>query len=289
MSHTDTLNNLTAALALAPKKDQTLPAEIDRLEAVRAALWAVPTSDTDLPALIIDADVDDIDNALRRVGEEHARRAGAAAAIRGGAGRHIEHKLGQALRDFRPTVIERVRPAWDKAAAALAEAAPNLPAGPAWEDPAAVLSGGTESAHRATHDALTALLTIAAVHAHNPSARRGTSIAAIAALPAMHGPVELAMPHRTPVRPEQAERARTITAVLDAYADDPRTTLVDIARGRYDGVKLSLAKPDEYEQRTVTIDHALRTKAVDPRQRERSNDSAAAAAIIRAGTGLEVG
>jgi len=250
-----------AALALAPAKARKLPAELTRLAAIRDRLWQVPTDMSGINAVILDADPERFEAALDEAAAEHARRRVAEAAIKAGAGAAIEQRTKRALDAFMPEVIERVRPAFDEAAADLERVAPELPAGDAFADPAAVLASGREHEHRTALQALATLTTIAAVHEVPAQRLRGSAVWALVAPPAGVGPIAVHPRSRQHVDPEAAERAGTVSNLMRAYTADPRAALVDTARGAYPGCRFDLAaNVDELEQRIDAAEGAHRTR-----------------------------
>lgn len=250
-----------AALALAPAKARKLPAELTRLAAIRDRLWAVPTDMTGINAVLVEADPERFEDALDVAGREYARRQVAEAAIKAGAGAAIEQRTAKALAAFLPELVLRVRPVFDEAARDLERVAPELPAGDAFADPAAVLASGREHEHRTALQAVATLTTLAAVHEVPAHRLRGSAAWVIAAPPTGTGPIAIHPRSRVNVDPEAAKRAGIVSKLMRAYTADPRAALVDVARGAYPGCRFDLAaNVDELEQRIDAAEGAHRTR-----------------------------
>ena len=280
-----TLARYRAALEHAPKTKRALPAELTRLDAIRRKLWSVPTDMSGITAVILDADPEQFSDALDEAAAEHARRRVAEAAIKAGAGAAIEQRVTKALRRFLPELIERVRPAFDEAAADLERVAPELPAGDAFADPAAVLASGREHEHRTALQALATLTTIAAVHEVPAQRLRGSAVWAMVAPPAGVGPVALHPRSRVNVDPEAAERAGIVSNLMRAYTADPRAAMVDTARGAYPGCRFDLAaNVDELSARIDAAEGAHRTRVATPDElpRVESPDTLGARRMLQA-------
>ena len=271
MNLTQRTDAYRAALALLPNaKDRRLPAELDRLATLRRDLWAVPTGDGGLGQIITDPGAGSFEDALAAVAAEMNRRQAAEAAIRGGAGRLLEQAYGAALREFLPTLVERVAPVFAEAAQALTDAAPHLPAGDAWADPAAVLRAQVEGQHRAALVALDTLDTLGAVHKIAPGGLRGTAVLAVVEPPANLAPVVILPVTRKPADAAAANRARVARSLLVAYATDPRGTLVGVAQGAYPGCTLALARDAGHlAARVEAVEDAHATRTQKPAELKR--------------------
>jgi len=273
-----------AALELAPAKARALPDELTRLDAIRRKLWAVPVDMSGINAVILDADPAQFEAALDEAAAEHARRRVAEAAIKAGAGAAIEQRVTKALARFLPELVLRVRPVFDAAAADLERVAPELPAGDAFADPAAVLASGREHEHRTALQAMAALTTLAAVHEVPAQRLRGSAVWAMVAPPAGVGPVVIHARTRVNVDPEAAERAGTVSNLLRAYTADPRAAMVDTARGVYPGCRFDLAaNVDELSARIDAAEGAHRTRVATPDElpRVESPDTLGARRILQ--------
>lgn len=176
---------IRSALALCDKPaDRELPASISKalalLEHVNAAsARAVANQAVNMdpdgyaPTLAAATTPAEFDKALENLATGHVRRAVIREAVAGNLRGILDSTLEAKVESAMPEVIERLAPAFDKATAALAEAASALPAGGAVFNPEAVLKSDAGSAYRVAHDALSAILTCRALwpadHLADPS------------------------------------------------------------------------------------------------------------------------
>lgn len=200
------------------------------------------TDPTVSAALRLDPGADDLDARLADL----ARRR-ALATLAGDAVRLWGSYEGSAMRGHvlaaLPTVVERLRPAFAKAAHDLATAARSLPAGDAALDANAIIAADASKAYRAAQAAVSKLEAFGAVLPASGHAGwelpDGAAVCRIVALPDAGEPGTAGRPDS-----EAPERA-VIRAVPRDFHSAATLTLVRVARDEYAGAAFDLAADGE--------------------------------------------
>lgn len=187
------------------------------------------------------------------------------AANAGGLRHQLEAAALRAVNEALPDVRKAVASTFTKAATALTEAAQSLPAGKAALNAEAVLNEDAGGAYSVARDALATITTLAAVFEAVPATDGTTPAPLLALLPAVN------LPTTTPrevsnmssrVVNDSADN-QAVRAFAKAASDDPRLVLLDVARGKYAGLSLSLAEDTaEVARRVKAAQLSQLTKAV---------------------------
>lgn len=188
-------------------------------------------------------------DALEQMRDAQAREALTAAFNRSHAAavtRSLPRYLADAAADLKPAV--------DKAIKKLTTAAAKLPAGPAALDPEANINNDSGAALQDARHALTALAHAASIYqAGSPD---GISPALHQLLPIVDLPaaevehIASSLGESVSVlNREDLDATYTIRDISKQAKDDIDLTIIDIARGAYEGARLSLADPEEHGAR----------------------------------------
>jgi hypothetical protein len=142
-----TIESIRAAVALLPKKDQTLPPELEHRRAIGLRLTEIANfhpSTAGLDSL----DPDDLDQFLDGYLEAYTRAEAARRMLSSGAQDALKRGYRHHLNTYVPTLLAKLEPIVTTAAATLTDAAKTLPAGDAALDGAAVVEAGATDAGR---------------------------------------------------------------------------------------------------------------------------------------------
>lgn len=262
-------SNIEAALALCERpKDRTLPRPITealaRIEKFNAFAPGGPAKADDLGEQLAAAPLDTFDDVLDDASREYARRTlMAALTVSGWRSRNVPAIGTRSIADALPEIVGRLRPVYDAAVAELTEAAPQLPAGEAAVDPESVLRSNAGDPWRRSDEAARRLVLIGAVFPvplRSPGyTPRGTAVVPVVALPAATVPARTHPYSGEMVNaPAEQKAIRAVREVVKSYDASPRLALIDIARGRFEGVRFELADPasNDVEQRVEQVARA---------------------------------
>lgn len=186
-------------------------------------------------------------------------------ATAGGLRSQLEAAALGAVNAALPAVRKAVAPTFAKAVAALENAAPGLPAGKAALDAEAVLAEDAGGAYGIARDSIATILTLAGIYDAPPAPDGTTPTPLLSLLPVVHlpatSPREISNASTRVVR--DADENKAVRAFIKAVPDAPRLAVLDVARGQFPGLSLTLAEDTaDLARRVGNAQRSQLTKAV---------------------------